>query len=218
MKNVDSTLKGLDQLQEELAQTLGMTRPITPIEVYLFHNESTYRRYLKKLYPQIPFRQALYVKEKGVSRLFAFAGPQFEVDVRHETVHALLHAELTGIPLWLDEGLATYFELPPSRRHRDNPYRSSLEWNLRLGLLPRLEKLESLADPTALGKGDYRDSWVWTHFLLHGPPAARDELLRYLRDLKTPPPPGPLSQRLARRVPDVQRQLKSHLLAVGKGV
>jgi hypothetical protein len=216
LEKVESCLQRLTRLQEELTRTLGLSGPQTPIEVYLFHDEATYRHYLQKLYPGIPFRQALYIKEKGVGRLFAYAGPQFEVDLRHEAVHALLHAVLAGVPLWLDEGLATYFELPPTKRMQDNPYLTGLQWNLRLGLLPNLEKLESLSDTAVLDKGAYRDCWAWIHFLLNGPPAARDELLRYLRDLQTLPPPGPLSKRLTRRVPELQRQLKTHLAALGK--
>jgi hypothetical protein len=216
LAKVESCLQGLAGLQEECTRTLGLPRPKAPIEVYLFHDEATYRRYLQKLYPRIPFRQALYIKQNGVGRLFAYAGPQFEVDVRHEAVHALLHAALAGVPLWLDEGLATYFELPPAKRERENPYLSSVQWNLRLGLAPDLERLESLGDTAVLSKGDYRDCWAWVHFLLNGRPAAREELLGYLRNLQTSPPPGPLSRHLARRVPEIRQQLKTHLLAIGK--
>ena len=35
-------------------------------------------------------------------------------DLRHELTHALLHGVLQDVPLWLDEGLAVYFELPPA--------------------------------------------------------------------------------------------------------
>jgi hypothetical protein len=216
LKNGESFLNGLSSLHKELDQTLRLPRPKTPIEVYLLHDEATYRRYLQRLYPQLRTRQAFYIQEKGMGRLFARAGPQLETDVRHEAVHALLHAGLAYVPLWLDEGLATYFELPPPKRIQENPYLTGLEWNLYLGVLPKLERLESLENPTTMSKGDYRDCWAWTHFLLHGPPAARDELFRYLRDLKSPPMPSPLSRRLARNVPDLQQQLKTHLLTLGK--
>ena len=35
---------------------------------------------------------------------------QFEADLRHECTHALLHAALPYVPLWLDEGLASLYE------------------------------------------------------------------------------------------------------------
>jgi hypothetical protein len=45
--------------------------------------------------------------------VFAYRGEDFETDLRHECTHALLNAALPVVPLWLDEGLAEYFEVLP---------------------------------------------------------------------------------------------------------
>ena len=43
-------------------------------------------------------------------------GDHLRTDLRHELTHALLHGVLKDVPLWLDEGLAGFFELPPDAR------------------------------------------------------------------------------------------------------
>jgi hypothetical protein len=61
-----------------------------------------------------------------------------------------------------------------------------------------------------MGRREYRDAWAWTHFMLHGPEEARDELLRYLADVQASAPPGLLSQRLRRRLPDLEDSFAKH--------
>jgi len=91
-------LSELGELQTELVQTLQIAPAKEPIEVYLFHDEETYRRYLKRIYPTLPFRQAFFIKEHGLGRVFAYESSQFEADLRHECTHALLHAVLPVVP------------------------------------------------------------------------------------------------------------------------
>ena len=43
-------------------------------------------------------------------------------DLRHEMTHAYLHAVVPNVPLWLDEGLAKYFELPRQQHGLNQPY------------------------------------------------------------------------------------------------
>src|SRR5947209_8380306 len=45
--------------------------------------------------------------------VYTFNGDHIRQDLRHELTHALLHSVLKDVPLWLDEGLAEFFELPP---------------------------------------------------------------------------------------------------------
>ena len=46
--------------------------------------------------------------------VYTYWGDRIQQDLRHELTHALLHSVLKDVPLWLDEGLAEYFELPPA--------------------------------------------------------------------------------------------------------
>ena len=152
----------------------------------------------------------MFVKGGGAGTVYAFRGPELAVDVRHESTHGLLHAMLPMVPLWLDEGLAEYFEAPADRRAVGNPHQDALRWNLRLGRPPRLPRLESRHDLSEMSAGDYRDAWAWVHFMLHGPPEARDELVRFLADIRDGAAPGQLSTRLEARLPGVEKRLAEH--------
>lgn len=204
-------LSELGELQTELVQTLQIAPAKEPIQVYLFHDEETYRRYLKRIYPTLPFRRAFFIKEHGLGRVFAYESPQFEADLRHECTHALLHDVLPVVPLWLDEGLASYFEVPAPSRLNKAPYFSSVFWNARFGSVPSMEKLEKIDDAAKMGKTEYRDSWAWVHFMCQGPTAAHEELVDYLQDLAAQKPPGLLSERLARRVPSLSAEFKASI-------
>ena len=46
--------------------------------------------------------------------------------------HAILNASLRYVPIWLDEGLAKYFETPRGDRATQNPFLDQLnqmQWN-----------------------------------------------------------------------------------------
>jgi hypothetical protein len=180
------------------------------IEVYLFQSKRTYDRFLSRNLPTIPYRRALFVKDRGPGRVFAYRGPQFEVDLRHESTHALLHAALVVVPLWLDEGLAAYFENPVEKRVFGSAQWDGVRWSVRLGGVERLETLEKKRRIEEMERGDYRAAWAWVHFMLHGSPEAKDELARFVADLQSGNPPGLLSQRLRRRLENPTEQLTAH--------
>jgi hypothetical protein len=199
----------LGELQTELVQKLEIAPAREAIEVYLFHDEGTYRRYLQRIYPTLPFRRAFFIKEHGLGRVFAYQSAQFEADLRHECTHALLHAGLPYVPLWLDEGLATYFELPARTGRSKSPHFSAVLWNARFGIVPSLERLEKIDDGASLDKMDYRDSWAWVHFMCQGPAAVHEELVGYLHDLGGQQPVERLSSRLSRRVPSLATEFRA---------
>jgi hypothetical protein len=198
-------------LQADLQQTLGIAAPREKIHLYLFRDKGSYQRYLSKHLPKAPRRRALFVKDRGTSMVFAYESRDFDVDVRHETTHALLHASLPMVPLWLDEGLAEYFEVPRDERAGGNPHLSTARWNLRIGLRPKLDVLESKQKVEDFGRGDYRNAWAWVHFMLHGPPAAKQELTAFLADIVQNTPPGRISDRLRMRIPNVDDEIAGHL-------
>jgi len=210
LAGLEGLLAELARLQTDLGRSWGLQAPSEYIELYLFQSEQTYRNYVSRRFPGVPYRRALFVKNEGPGKVLVHKNPEFAVDIRHECTHALLHSTLPMVPLWLDEGLAEYFELPPSQRAWDSPYLKSVKWAVRFGMIPSLEKLEQETDFSKLGRNDYRNSWAWVHFMLHGPTEARHELVRFLADLQAHSPPGTLGQRLARRLPNVQSQLADH--------
>ena len=205
-----SLFQELVALQRELARTLAIEPARTPIEVYLFRDRATHEAYLRRLYPRIPYRRALFVKRGDLGRVFAYQANALAVDLRHECTHALLHASQPMVPLWLDEGLAEYFELPEPQRACDNPHLASLRWNMRLGMIPTLRSLEEKADLLEMGGLEYRFAWAWAHFMLHGPIAVHRELIRFLADIRRGNPPGLLSSRLDRVAADIEFRFVQH--------
>lgn len=197
-------------LQKDIAATLGVAEAREPVHLFLFQEKETYQQYMKLYFPKVPYRRALFIKGRGPGMVFAYRGLDFEVDVRHESTHALLHASVRNVPLWLDEGLAEYFEEARERRADENPHLAAVRARVGIGQLPELERLESLTDFDDMQRDEYRDSWAWVHFMLHGPAAAREELQGYLADLEAGRPVEPLSVRLRRRLPDLNARLSAH--------
>ena len=203
-------LEELTLLERDLATALGAPRAGEPIHVFLFEKQATYQAYLKQYFPRVPYRRALFIKARGPGMVFAFKGSDFEIDVRHESTHALLHAWLAEVPLWLDEGLAEYFEVARDRRLRQNPHLPVVQALLRTGELPRLVELEVMDGLDDMGRDEYRDAWAWVHFMLHGPTEAREELRRYLSELEASGDSVRLSDRLRRRLPDLNQRIAAH--------
>ncbi|MEI8373994.1 MAG: DUF1570 domain-containing protein [Planctomycetota bacterium] len=210
LAGLEGVLNRFALLQADLVQLLGIAPAKEPIEIYLFHDKATYSAYLKRYLPGVPSRKALYVKNQGSGRVFAFWSQDVEVDLRHECTHALLHASLPLVPLWLDEGLAQFFEVSAAQRVGSHPHVDGIRWNVRRGEVPKLQMLENKVDISQMGRTEYRDSWAWVHFMLLGPPAAREELKAYLADIQHNTPPGRLSTRLANRLPQLDSLYIEH--------
>jgi hypothetical protein len=200
----------LRQLHGDLVRHLALPPAREAIELYLFHDQETYLRYLQRYFPELPYRRALYVKKNGPGMVFAFWSHRFDVDLRHECTHALLHAMLPEIPLWLDEGLAEYFETAAPQRAFDNPHLASIRCDVRSGGVPELESLEKITDLSGMGRLEYRNAWAWTHFMLHGDPEAHEELVGYLRAIRSHKTPGLLSTRLRQRWADPAQRFAAH--------
>lgn len=205
-----SLLTEIGSLQRDVASILGNEAPKESIHLFLFDKKQTYETYMKRYFPRVPARRALYIKGRGPGMVFAHQGTDFEIDVRHESTHAILHASFETVPLWLDEGLAEYFEVPQAKRASENPHLATTRALLRQGSSPRLEALEELSDLRSMGRDEYRDAWAWVHFMIHGPREAHDELVRYLEDLQSDAEVEKLSVRLRRRIPDLERRLAEH--------
>lgn len=210
LEGQEPLLDELALLQKDLTTTLSARESREPVHLFLFQTRATYQAYLKQYFPKVPYRRALYMKARGPGMVFAWQGAEFEIDVRHESTHALLHAWLPSVPLWLDEGLAEYFEVPRNTRAGGNPHLEVVRAQAASGPLSSLAELESLTDIGEMGVSEYRAAWAWVHFLLHGPREVREEFLRYLGELETGGDPGPLSERLRRRLPDLDRRLADH--------
>jgi hypothetical protein len=200
----------LETLDRDLMRTLGIEPASQPIYIYLFSNLSSHREYVTKHYPDIPYRRALFVQEGSRAGVYAYRHEELEIDIRHECTHALLHASLPVVPLWLDEGVAEYFEVPASQRAFDHPHFATLRWNMRLGLVRDIASLEQSKNIDEMGAVEYRYAWAWVHFMLHGPESAHQTLASYLADIRRGVPVGSLSERFAETTPDTTERMVQH--------
>lgn len=206
LRDAQPLVSQLGELNTDLHETLGLDFSDRPIHIHLFSTRWTYQRYLAARIPAAAVRQALYLPGKEAGYVYAWQQRELTTDVRHEATHALLRNALPDVPLWLDEGLAEYFEISPAARADNQPHRKSLQRSLRFGGRPDLASLEAKQTLADFEGKDYRDAWAWVQFLLHGPPEAREELTTFFSDLASGDAPIPLSQRLKQRFPDLEQR------------
>ncbi len=169
---------------------------------------------MKARYPELPKRRAFFVAQPrtvgGGDELlvYTFWGERLRQDLRHELTHALLHSVLKDVPLWLDEGLAEYFELPPGSNGVNVQH---LEQLRRGAFAPDLARLEQLNQVAQMTPAEYREAWAWVHLMLRGPADGKAALLAYLQQLRSNGSPGPLQPRLTAAVPGLTDALDMHL-------
>lgn len=212
LRDIEELVQELGELQKDIESTLELKCSERTIHVYLFRWQNTYRQAVREHVPRGSNPKALFVAGNDFGRVYAYRQHDLATDLRHETTHALLHNALPYVPLWLDEGLAEYFEVPVRQRVDHHPHRSSLRTAVRFGgWQPDLAGLEALRSLPDMNGRDYRDAWGWVHFMLHGPPEARAALEEYLATIPTGREPTPLSISLQRRLPDLDRRITQHL-------
>lgn len=191
----------LDQLparKSELATALGLELAAEPIAVYLFADEATFARYARQNLPGFAGRRALFVKTDTRLMVLAHWQDQLGEDLRHELTHAYLHATLPWLPLWLDEGLAEYFELAPQAKslHARHVYHLAQEFKAGRWQ-PGIERLENFQDPSQFQETQYAESWLWVDFLLSTTPERLQLFQNYAAELRNSSSPQPeLSTRM----------------------
>ena len=200
----------LVSLRSDLARHLQVTPCQERIDVYLFGDPKVYEMYMRRYFPTVTPRRAMFIKANSPGNVFAYISRQFDVDLRHEATHALLHATLPMVPLWLDEGLAEYFEMPAAERAYENPYLKTVRRGLLYKRPPALVELESFTQLEQMGPREYQHAWAWVHFMLHGPPVARQTLVDYLAKLERHEPPRPLSETLAQQLDSPPQAFVEH--------
>ncbi|HWE40833.1 MAG TPA: hypothetical protein VG406_30105 [Isosphaeraceae bacterium] len=214
----DPAIRQLLALSRQVETTLGVrANPIAPpIEVDILDDRATFSHFLTFYHPEFPPRRAFFVAQSGSRVVYTYRQERLEEDLRHEATHALLNAAIGDVPLWLDEGLAEYFEVPEGLDGYNAEHMSKLPGDLETGWSPDLARLEKLKDVREMSPRDYREAWGWVHFMLDGPPAGKSALLAMLADLRSAAPDGPapaaLSGRLEKAVGDDSKgRMVTHL-------
>ncbi|MCA9258306.1 MAG: hypothetical protein KDA61_03850 [Planctomycetales bacterium] len=191
-----------------LTLRLGTPTPTRPVQLTLFADEGDYRQHVSARFPAFPVRRAVFAERSDRMEVVAQWNPRLAEDLRHETVHACLHASLTNLPLWLDEGLAEYFETTPAPGTLQPQHLAALQNAYRMtGWRPRLQRLESLDDAAAMTELDYAEAWLWTYWMLSD--AQLTQILKaYLAQPAALASPHALSDRVFAAVPDANDQIR----------
>ena len=108
-------VRALGDLKDDLAAKLDCREDVgaEPIEVYVLDDRSSFLHLLRYYFPELPPRRAFFMAQGDQRIVYTYLGPRLEEDIRHEATHALLRGRFGDVPLWLDEGLAEYFEAGP---------------------------------------------------------------------------------------------------------
>lgn len=209
--------KELAALPELLCKDLQLPPCSTLVQVYLFEDREKYEQFMRSKYPDLPKRRAFFVAQpRGTGTIddllvYTYWGDRIQQDLRHELTHALLHSVLVDVPLWLDEGLAEYYELPTAWKGINYQH---LELLRRSSFSPDLDRLEQLSQVQQMTPAEYRESWAWVHLMLQARPESRAVLLSYLQQLRTNKNPGPLAPKLAAVFTSPDDALTRHLARI----
>ena len=194
--------------RELIASKLSLPTTDVPIHLYLFANDTQYYDFLDQRFPGFPARRAIFVETETELAVYAHRSDHLAEDLRHEVTHGYLHAALPHLPLWLDEGLAEYFEVGPTRQGLNGTHLSQL--TSQATFQPNLPRLEQLTDAALMTQQDYAESWAWVHFLLESDVDKTHLLTDYLADLQQGTT-STLSTQMKKRLAGPELALLEHL-------
>ncbi|MEM7784231.1 MAG: hypothetical protein AAF623_12820, partial [Planctomycetota bacterium] len=115
-------------------------------------------------------------------------------------------------PIWLDEGIAEFFEVGLGKGGFNAPHAVHLKrlWKNRMWR-PDLKKLETLRLAKEMGQTEYAESWLWIHFLITNGFESQQLLRNYLDQMDGVHSPGSFAEMLQDFYPDPNRLLVEHL-------
>ncbi|MBI2804007.1 MAG: hypothetical protein HYX68_03380 [Planctomycetes bacterium] len=213
----DAIVKDLGRLREQVYRELRLPPADTQVFVHIFATQPEYQRFLDMRHPELPPRRAYFIAQptRGGEDLvvYTYMNELTQRDLRHELTHAMLHCVLKRVPIWLDEGLAEYFEIPAGQngvnaKHLEDLRQPDIRFNL--------QKLERLSEVQDMTPEKYREAWAWVHLMLRSTPRARQALLDYLTELRINPEPGALQPRLANAFLSIENAMQSHLAELNR--
>jgi len=208
-------VRELESLRTDVSQQLGLPISDEPVHLYLFENKDRYDTFAARQFPGFPMRRAFFVETDTTLSVFAVWQDRIAEDLRHETTHGYVHAVAPAIPLWLDEGVAEFFELPRSQQGVHAAHIAHLSGRLLEGTWrPDIDRMEALASAGELSQDHYAEAWCWTHWLLCTTPQRQRLLQDYLADVRRDVQAAPLSARLRYAegsATDLSATLRAHL-------
>ncbi len=177
--------------------SLNLAPSKKPIAIYLFDGEARFKEFVRQRHPEYPDRRAFFVDTESELAVYTYWSDRVAEDLRHEVTHGYVHSVVKNVPAWLDEGLAEYFEVPPTQRGLNEPHARLLVGRMRQeGWRPNLAKLESIGQEQEMTLKEYAEAWGWVYYLLNGRPENRKLLVEYVAELNRTPHAASLADRL----------------------
>ena len=179
-----ASVRCLQSLESDLASRLDYhARPgEDPVEIYVLDDRGAFDHFLKFYYPELPPRRAFFLAHGDRRVVYTYQSPRLDEDLRHEATHALVRGCYGDLPLWLDEGLAEYFETRTDALDAQQEHLARIPSDLKNGWVPDLPRLESLREIHQMTPRDYRESWAWVHLMLSEGPLGTSPLIDYLEE------------------------------------
>jgi len=182
------------------------------VHIRLFESPQTFQRYIDEHYPHFPARRAFFVETDGQLTVYAHWGDRVAEDLRHEAAHGFVHAAVPNVPLWLDEGIAEYFEVPPTEGGVNRTLLDELSHQIEAGQWqPSLARMEALDSPGDMTQLDYAEAWAWVHFLLETEPERATLLQDYLLALPGQGKAPPLATAIQKHLSQPEATLKEYV-------
>ena len=212
-------LDELTALRTDIAEKLNLKTSDEPINIYLFENSDQYDQYLATNHPEFPHRRAFFMKTDTELKVFAYWGERVGEDLRHEVTHGYLHSIVPNMPLWLDEGIAEYYEVPKGKHGVNEVHVQLLAAKLTKGnWKPDLVELEKKIYMHELSQLDYAESWLWVHYLLETKPQRVYVLRQFLSELVCNGESQPISEILCTIDNGGELEAIEHLKTLAEGL
>jgi len=215
----DFPLAAHHRLFEELtSQRADLCRRLTlpcseePVYVYLFESPERFQGFMRLYHPEFPDRRAFFLETDTRLSVYAQWGDHLADDLRHEVTHGYIHSVVPNIPLWLDEGIAEFYEVPRGGRGLNRVHLDRLLARIDKGhWQPDLRRLERHPTSENMTQDDYAESWAWAHFLMESRPEFLEVTRSYLLELRRNGVAPPMFDRLSTVVDRPNAALVEHI-------
>ena len=204
----------LEELAGRMERDLELVGTEEPIAVMVLANQQILDRYLERYFPDVGGRRSIFLRHQDRSQVFVCRHPGLVEDLRHEVCHALLQLALPKLPVWIDEGIAEYYEVPSSSSALHPVHGSRITWLVRLGHAPSLKAMERDSFDPGSSSGSYGDAWGWIHFLMTHSEASRRVLVDHLAAMHAGNDRMTLHQRLEQSLGNPRLEFLRHYQTV----
>ncbi|MGF1580961.1 MAG: hypothetical protein ACFCD0_16480 [Gemmataceae bacterium] len=179
--------KDLVHLSSRLQKDLGVPPLKHSVRVYVYKSLKDYQRAVLKTIPYLREadvqRSGIFLWRNNTPYVFLVHDKTFPRTLRHEFTHVMLNVHFGEIPIWVDEGLALYYENGAAVGW-NSEMAEELTTQLTRGWIPDLKTLEKRRTMQDLDYLSYAESWGWTYLLLTRTPNGNVHMQNYLNRVK----------------------------------